>query len=122
VPGGQSAWGTQTVREEPADLVSCSSCVLACLCFDPFCPVLLVAWSLSDGPRGGCGQSLLRGLSAGRPQTVYFSGCSTGGLGAIFRGYAPVLADGLPRPRRRSAPCSRMVRSEPRTAAKSFAS
>jgi hypothetical protein len=42
--------------------LSCSSRVLACACFDPFCPGLLVARSLPDGLRVGRRVSAIRGV------------------------------------------------------------
>jgi hypothetical protein len=67
VPGGQFAWGMRRVRVELSDLLFViSSRVLASLCFDPFGPVILVARSLVDGPRGECRRSLRRERSASR--------------------------------------------------------
>jgi hypothetical protein len=104
VPGGRSA------RRLSASSSSCSSCVLVCSSFDPFCPVLLVARSLSDGPRGKCGWSFLRERSAGRARTVRYSRCSTGSSGGFFersalclRTVCPAPADSPPPPHGRSA-------------------
>jgi hypothetical protein len=74
-------------RSARCRLTKCSSCSLrdiASLLFDPFCPVLLVARGLPDGPRGECGRSSPRGPSAGEARMVCFSRCSTGGSGGYF--------------------------------------
>jgi hypothetical protein len=94
-------------------LTRCSSCslrVLLSLLFDPFCLVLLVAWSLTDSSRGECGQSSLRGRSAVREQTVRYSRCSTKSSGG-FSGWSTLClrsvrltpANSPPLPRGRSA-------------------
>jgi hypothetical protein len=107
LPGerGQSARSRQIWRS------SCSSCVFAFSCFDPFRLVLLVAQSLPDGPRGECGQSLPRGRSTSWAPIVCFSRCTTGGSGAIYGGsdstvqiVRPSPTDSLPPPCRQSAP------------------
>jgi hypothetical protein len=90
---------------------SCSLCVLASSCFDPSSRGFSVARYFVDGPRGRCAQSLGRGRSAGRRQTIRFLGCATGGSGALFGLSALYLqtvrlspVDGLPQSMRTVRP------------------
>jgi hypothetical protein len=96
---------------------SCSSRVLACFSFDPFCQWIFVARSsrtvrtrVLDGPCRG-------GWPAGPSRMVRYGGCSTGGSGVVFvRSIAASrtvhlgLADGPPGVCRQPAQASRTVR------------
>jgi hypothetical protein len=63
--GGQSARGRgRSTRSQLTECSSCSSRVLARLCFDPFRWVFLVGKCLSDGPPRVAGPSVRRGRSA----------------------------------------------------------
>jgi hypothetical protein len=116
--GGQSTWSVS------AGCSSCSSCILDCLHFDPFCELSLAGRGFADRPPGRHGLSarhelLTERLRTGRRPSVF--------LGVVLE-VLLAFSDCLPRPRRPSAAprepsarSPRIVRQGLRRVAKSFA-
>jgi hypothetical protein len=72
------------MRRLSASCSLCSSRVLLCLPFDPFCQWVFGARGLADGPWVEYGRSVCGGQSAGKRRAIRFSRCVSGGSGSYF--------------------------------------